>query len=156
MTTRLAGRKSRGADSCTDGGDKLRCHSQVECPDDIPTGQHVRKLCPAIFREGIDLYVHAHGAEGFGLLGCLVAIGDVPLDARGHLGSIVVGGDSGDAGGDDAAARWNLAVAEPVIQRGQQLPVGEVASAAEHDVVEGFDRDDARRHFASPPIGRPT
>ena len=102
--TTLGGRKSRGADSCTDGGDKLRCHSQVECPDDIPTGQHSRELCPAIFREGIDLHVGAHRAERFGRCGRLVAVGDVLLDARRHLGSRVLGGDSGDAGGDDAAA----------------------------------------------------
>ena len=46
--------------------------------------------------------------------------------------------------GDDVRVRRHLAVAEPVVERRQQLAQRQVAGGAEHHAVEGRDGDDLR------------
>ena len=57
--------------------------------------------------------------------------------------------------GDDCELRRHLAVAKPVVERGQQFAQRQIAGGAEHHAVEGRDGNDLRHGSAPIPRVRP-
>jgi hypothetical protein len=77
-------------------------------------------------------------------VGFLVGLRDMLCQGLGGALPVVVIGQMRSGGTDDPGLLRHLAVAKPVVQRGQQFPQRKVAGGAEHDAVENGNGYDLR------------
>ena len=126
-----------GADGKIEGADAI-----VACRI-----EKIAQFSPAGILLGVDLAIVQAGEEAVegGLVD--IALGDMLLERAAGEVAIVVVGKIGAGGADDPRALGDLAVLVAVVERRQKLALGQIAAAAENDVIEEVDGDDLAGQF---------
>ena len=104
---------------------------------------------PAALALRINAHIVDHGKEDCQLIGIEPAwTGVIPERRLGHMAK-AVGVEISSGSGNDPRTLQRLPAEHPAIERGQQLALRKIASAAKDHKIERIDRNDSRNHDQS-------
>ena len=142
---RVRAREPLLADALGDGREQVGAGGEVEGADLLAVAEQLLEPFPALFAGGVERAIVDARQERVHRL--VAVLGVAELDQRLAHGLLeILAREFAPRDADDAGGVGELAALVAVEQRREQLAIGEIAGAAEHDEVEGIDLDDLGSH----------